>query len=775
MTNEADTRRRYITPALVAAGWDTTPHTMVAEYTIAPGRIIANGQRQPTRQRPKFADYLLRYRDTALAVVEAKGENHSVHEGVQQAKNYAMLLDLVFAYATNGHEIIEIDLLTGTEQYVSRFPTPDELWARYQQGIGMSDAVAVGFLTPAYTMSGTPPRYYQEIAINRTVAAVLRGERRILLTMATGTGKTVVAFQICWKLHTSMWNRDGKHRRPKILYLADRNVLIDGPKDKTFQPFDDARYKIEHGQIIKSRELYFAIYQALTGGTGEEPLYTRYDPAFFDLIIVDECHRGSARSESSWREILDYFSPAVQIGMTATPKRDDNVDTYEYFGNPIFEYSLKQGIEDGYLAPYRVYRVISSYDTQGWQPRADELAQGIPAEEGETNDPSRSVALRRLTQAIAQHLTTFLRQTNRFAKTIVFCVDQEHAAEMKMALNNANHDLVQQYSDYVCRVTADDKEVGRGHLDRFQDLETRTPTILTTSQMLTTGIDAPTVENVVLARVVNSMTEFKQIIGRGTRVRDDYGKLAFNIIDYTNSATRLFADPDFDGFPEITREGIMGDDGSGTLAPSAEADPDEEIAPDADEQQLRERPTYAYTGAGSIIGTIIEELDEQQRLRAVGYVDHTKDKVLNMELAPQDIVEHWRNQQQRQDIIRQLEARGVDLDELAAVLARPDADALDLLLAVAFGQPIRTRAERAAQVREQQAFFEQYGPEARAVLEALLEKYAAHGVNEFTLPDVLKLPPIAEQGDVGTIAAMFGGPAELKEAVDELQRLLYAA
>jgi type I restriction enzyme R subunit len=792
--NEADTRRTIITPALVAAGWDTTPHTIVEEYTISPGRIIANGQRQPTRQAPKYADYLLRYRDKALAVVEAKAENHSIFEGVQQAKNYALLLDLPFAYVANEDTIMEIDLPAGTEHKISRFPTPDELWARYEQYSTVPDAEVDRFLTPVYTLSGKAPRYYQEIAINRTVAAVLRGDQRILLTMATGTGKTVVAFQICWKLHTSMWNRDDKHRRPKILYLADRNVLIDDPKDKTFAPFKDARYKIEHGQIIKSREMYFAIYQALTSGASEEPLYKQYDPAFFDLVIVDECHRGSARSESSWREILDYFAPAVQIGLTATPKRDDNVDTYQYFGDPIFQYSLKQGIEDGYLAPYRVYRVISSYDTQGWRPGAEELAQGVPDEEGETRDLPRSVALRQLTQAIARHLTTFLHQTNRFAKTIVFCVDQEHAAEMRMALINMNSDLVRQYPIYVCRVTSDDKDVGRSYLSSFQDVETTTPTILTTSQMLTTGVDAPTVENVVLARVVNSMTEFKQIIGRGTRVRDDYGKLVFNIIDYTNSATRLFADPDFDGPPISTTEEPLGGDeggergtGSGALPPDLplpEPEPEPEAKPEPPElPELpedegptgRPHPAYAYDGPGSLIGTIISELDEQQRLRAVGYINHTRGEVLNMEPAPQDIVERWRNQQQRQDIIAQLEARNINLDELAAVLARPDADALDLLLAVAFEHPIRSRTERAAQVRERRAFFERYGPEARAVLDALLEKYAAHGVDEFTLPDVLKLSPIAEQGDVSAIAAMFGGAAELKDAVDELQRLLYAA
>jgi type I restriction enzyme R subunit len=368
--------------------------------------------------------------------------------------------------------------------------------------------------------------------------------------MATGTGKTVVAFQICWKLWSSRWNREGAFRRTRILYLSDRNILIDDPKDKIFAPFGDARWKIEKGVANKSREMYFAIYQSIAKDERRPGLYKEYDPGYFDLIIIDECHRGSANEESNWREILEYFEPAFQIGMTATPLREENRDTYRYFGKPIYTYSLRQGIDDGFLAPYRVHRVITEWDASGWRPSKGDLdryGREIPDDEYQTGDFERVVALRARTEAVAKHLTRFLKETDRYGKSLVFCVDQEHADEMRRTIANLNMDMVQRHPDYVCRVTSDEGGIGRGHLSRFQDVERDTPVVLTTSKLLTTGIDAPTVKNVVLVRVINSMTEFKQIIGRGTRVRDDYGKYFFSILDYTGSATRLFADPDFDG------------------------------------------------------------------------------------------------------------------------------------------------------------------------------------------------------------------------------------
>ncbi len=532
--NEADTCRIYATPKLETAGWDSEPHSFTEQYTFTDGRIVLAGNKV-SRRPQKRADYLLRYtRDFPIAVVEAKPLYEAVGKGLQQAKEYAEILGLEFAYATNGQHIVEFDYSSGLETELRAFPTPEQLWRRLRAAQGLaSDKDAERLITPYNHRTGKSPRYYQQIAINRTIEAILKGQHRVLLTMATGTGKTVVAFQICWKLWDSYWNRDGTHRRPKILYLADRNILVDDPKDKTFADLGDARWKIENGRVNKGREMYFATYQSMAKDERRPGLYKEYSASFFDLIIVDECHRGSARDESNWREILEYFHPAYQLGMTATPLRQDNRDTYRYFGKPLYQYSLRQGIDDGFLAPYRVHRIITTYDAEGWRPSVgdiDRYGRDIPDDLYGTKDFERIVSLRARTETIARNLTDFMKQTDRYAKTIVFCVDQEHADDMRRALNNLNSDLVRNHPDYVARVTADEGDIGRGHLWRFQELESQTPVILTTSQLLTTGVDAPTVKNVVLARVIGSMTEFKQIIGRGTRVRDDYGKYFFNIL-----------------------------------------------------------------------------------------------------------------------------------------------------------------------------------------------------------------------------------------------------
>lgn len=558
---EADTCRKYVLPKLYALGWDDDQ--ISEQKTFTDGRIVVAGNKT-IRKPQKRADYLLRYRpDFAIAVVEAKAVYKNPGDGLQQAKDYAQILGLRFAYSTNGRGIIEHDFITGRDNDLEEFPSPDDLWERLKHAENIPSEIVDRLLTPYYHLSGKSPRYYQEIAINRSVQAILSGKPRVLLTLATGTGKTVVAFQICWKLWSTRWNRTGEHRRPRILYLADRNVLVDDPKDKIFTPFGDARHKIE-GEAVKSREMYFSTYQAIARDERRPGLYREYAPDFFDLVIVDECHRGSARDESNWREILEYFEPAYQLGMTATPLRQDNRDTYRYFGNPIYTYSLRQGIDDGFLAPYRVHRIVPSVDATGWRPtkgQLDRYGREIPDAEYGTPDFERRVVLKVRTEAIARNLTEFLRNTDRLAKTIVFCVDQEHAEDMRKALNNFNTDLAKEHADYVVRVTADEGKFGRGHLDRFMELETIVPTIVTTSQLLTTGVDVQTCKNVVLARVINSMTEFKQIIGRGTRVRDDYGKLYFNILDYTGSATRLFADPDFDGEPALITEEEMNEAG----------------------------------------------------------------------------------------------------------------------------------------------------------------------------------------------------------------------
>lgn len=605
--------------------------------------------------------------------------------------------------------------------------------------------------------------------------------------MATGTGKTPVAFQICWKLWNARWNRTGEHRRPKILYLSDRNILVDDPKDKIFAQFGDARAKIENRNAIKSREIYFAIYQALAKDENRPGLYEEYAKDFFDLIIVDECHRGSAREDSTWRDILEYFEPAYQLGMTATPLRDDNRDTYLYFGNPIYQYSLRQGIEDGFLAPYRVHRIISDWDAAGWRPSKDEIdryGRQIPDDEYQTKDFERVVALRKRTEAIARHLSDFMKNNDRFAKTIVFCVDQEHASEMRQALNNLNADLVKKFPDYVCRVTADEGDIGRGHLSRFQDVESQTPVILTTSQLLTTGVDAPTCKNIVLARVVGSMTEFKQIIGRGTRVRDDYGKLWFNILDYTGSATRQFADPEFDGDPAfISQEEI---DAAGKKKKVDVIDdglPGGDIV-DMDQPPIVEEPPpverrkyYFDEGNVEIASHLVYELDpDGKQLRVLKYSDYAAEKVRTLYPSAPELRKKWASPAERSEIIEKLAQRGISFDELAETAKQPEADPFDLLCHLAFNAPLRTRRERAQRLREERKdFFMRYAADARAILNELLDKYAEYGTAQFVLPDVLQVPPISEHGNVIEIAKLFGGSEQLRDAVNELQTLLYAA
>lgn len=787
MPNEADTCRRYVVPRLQAAGWENEPHRINEQVTFTDGRIVVAGRR--SRRRPgKRADYILRYRpDLAIAVVEAKPDYATPGDGLQQAKDYAEILGLKFAYATNGHGIIEFDYLTGLERELDAFPTPAELWARLTAGESLTPAAAERLLAPAYHLSGKSPRYYQEIAINRAVQAVAQGNRRALLTMATGTGKTVVAFQICWKLWSTRWNRTGEHRRPRILYLADRNILIDDPMAKTFTPFGDARWKIENGQAIKSREMYFAIYQAIARDERRPGLYREFAPDFFDLIFVDECHRGSAREQSNWREILEYFEPAFQIGMTATPRRQENADTYNYFGEPIYTYSLRQGIDDGFLAPYRVHRVVTTWDAAGWRPSQGELdrfGREIPDEEYHTGEFERVVSLRARTEAVARHLTEYMRRTDRFAKTIVFCVDQEHADEMRRALNNLNADLVRDNPDYVCRVTSDEGDIGRGHLSNFQDLERRTPVILTTSQLLTTGVDAPTVQNIVLLRVINSLTDFKQIIGRGTRVRDDYGKLFFSILDYTGSATRLFADPDFDGDPSIETEETIDEEGTPTgeetvVTPEEETEEEEGTTtlPPDDEWPTERRKFYFDGGQVEIAAHLVYELDpDGNQLRVVQFTDYTADKVRTLFRNATELRGEWADPDRRREIIDRLEERGIDFDHLAETANQPDADPLDLLCHLAFNGPLRTRRERTQRLRsERRDFFEQYGPEARQILDELLDKYTEHGTAQFLIPDVLELPPINEHGNVIEIAGKFGGVEPLRQAIRQLQTLLYAA
>lgn len=790
---EADTCRELVTPKLIEAGWGNAPHVIGEQHTFTNGRIIVTGGRV-RRGKQKRADYLLYYRrDYPLAVVEAKELGLPAETGVQQAKEYAEILGLKFAYATNGHRIIEIDYTTGTEREVDRFATPAELWQRLTAATALPDPATHHLLEPFNLVSGKVPRYYQQIAINRVIEAILLGQKRVLVTLATGTGKTCVAFQVCWKLWSSRWNRTGEYRRPKILFLADRNILVDDPMAKMFAPFGDARHKINSSDVSQSRDMYFGIYQALS--TANEDVFRQYRPDFFDLIIIDECHRGSSRSDSSWRAVLDYFAPAVQFGMTATPLREESRDSYEYFGNPVYTYSLRQGIEDGFLAPYRVHRVITTVDAAGWRPSKDELdrfGRPVPDDEYQTKDFERVIALRARTKAIAKHITDFLKGTDRFAKTLVFCVDQEHAAEMRQELVNLNSDLVKQYPDYICRVTADEGAIGLTHLAHFQDVDKPTPVILTTSQLLTTGVDAEMVKNVVLARVVGSRAEFKQIIGRGTRLKVDYGKEYFNIIDFTGTATRHFADPDFDGDPARIEE-VTIDDAGETVESVIETPSDVEVPPanptmdatDTDDSQGEiltdppEEPRKFYVDGGEveIIGHLVYDLDtDGKKLQVVKYTEYSGRTVRTLYPTRDALQSAWANPDTRAEVLRELTERGISFEELAASADQPDADPFDLLCHLAWNAPLLTRRQRAEQAKKAaQDLFSQYGDTAREILSLLLDKYIERGIIQFnTLSELMKVQPFDRFGSPSEIATRhFGGIKPFKEAVSRLQTALY--
>jgi type I restriction enzyme R subunit len=791
---EADTSRELVTPKLVLAGWSVSPHSIGEQHTFTNGRIIVSGGKV-RRGIQKRADYLLYYRrDLPLAVVEVKSIGLPAETGVQQARDYAEILGLKFAYATNGKQIIEIDYTEGTERYIDQYPSPNELWHRLTKSASISEAETSHLLEPFNLVSGKIPRYYQVIAINRVIESILLGQKRILATLATGTGKTCVAFQLCWKLWNSRWNRTGEYRRPKILFLADRNILVDDPMAKMFAPFGDARYKISGNDISHGREMYFGIYQALTNTNSD--VFRQYRPDFFDLIIIDECHRGSSRNDSSWRAVLDYFAPAVQFGMTATPLREDSRDSYEYFGNPVYTYSLRQGIEDGFLAPYRVHRVITTVDAAGWRPSKDELdrfGRPVPDDEYQTKDFERVVALRARTRALAKHLSDFLKGTDRFAKTLVFCVDQEHASEMRQELLNLNSDLVKQYPDYVCRVTADEGSIGLTHLAHFQDVDKPTPVILTTSQLLTTGVDAEMVKNVVLARVVGSRSEFKQIVGRGTRLKVDYGKEYFNIIDFTGTATRHFADPDFDGEPArieqvtIDPEGdvvdtIVDPNDETVSGVPGEIQPENDQADDGGGEIITEPPQeprkfYVDGGTVEVIGHLVYDLDtDGKKLQVVRYTEYSGRAVRSMYPGSKEFQTDWANPDSRSDLLRELTERGISFEELAASSELPDADPFDLLCHLAWNAPLLTRRQRAEQARKSaQTLFTQHTDTAKEILSLMLDKYIERGIIQFNaLSELMKVQPFERYGTPTEIANRhFGGIQGLKTAVSQLQSAIY--
>jgi type I restriction enzyme, R subunit len=782
---EKDTCRDYVLPALEAANW--TSDLIVEQRYFTDGRIIATA-RGHRREEGRRADYLLHARpDMPISVVEAKREYRLPSDGLQQAMRYAEILGLGFAYSTNGRGIVEHDYATGRQRELTAFPSPDELWRRHQEWRGITPDVAEHIAIPFNRDLRNPdgsvkrPRYYQVRAINAILEAALGGQRRMLVTMATGTGKTFVALQVAWKLQQARWPSG---QRTRVLYLADRNVLVDQPIIREFRPvFGEALWKVQ-GAARTGREVYFALYQALADTPGSLGVLSGYPSDYFDLVIVDECHRGSARDESSWRAILDHFAPAAQLGMTATPLRTDNVDTYRYFGDPLYTYSLAQGIDDGFLAPYRVTRAVLSPDAHGWRPEPDQLdryGRAIPEGTYTTQDFERVVSLLERTRAAARHLSDQLRRTDRFAKTIVFCVDQEHAEQMRSALHEENADLTRQHPHYVARVVSDEGDVGREHLDAFIDPRRTTPTIVTTSRLLSTGVDVPTCRNIVLFRPVGSIVEFKQIIGRGTRLYPDLDKLSFDILDYTG-ATVHFADPEFDGVPEATVEEVI-DDGGAVIATSAD-DPSRSTAPDVDvevdlDEIERQATRKLYVDGGEVILTS-ESVHVLQRdtgrLRIVEYRDFAAQQVRTLFPHADDLRSRWRNASGRDQVVADLESRGILIGELKGQLGIPEADPFDLLVHVAWNGPLGTRRDRVNRVKlEHRVALERQGPEARAILEALLEKYAEHGIDQLDDLASLELPPLSAFGTPVEIAQRFGGANALRGAVAELGDLLYAA
>lgn len=739
------------------------------------------------RDRPLRADYVLEVDGVPVTLVEAKRTRRSAADGVTQAKEYGRLLELPVVYASNGRENRSIDLVDGHEEFNASFPSPGEAWERF---------VAANDLTPTSSRAYTEPfnrslrlfdgrvktpRYYQRTAVDRTVSRVLAGDRRLLLVMATGTGKSFVAMQIVWKLQQAGLVEG---RKPRVLYLADRNVLVDQPRLREFVPvFPEASiYKLA-GSVKTGRDIYFGLYQNLDSAGG---WYKDYQPDFFDVIIVDECHRGSSNADSAWREILEHFSPAAQIGLTATPVRDSSSDTYAYFGSPIYEYSLAQGIDDGFLAPYSVRRVVLSADAFGFAPAQDQLdlfGNAIPDGLYETRQFERVVALLSRTETAALHLSELLRGSNPYAKTIVFCVNSEHADDMRRHLANINPDLATDGEDWVVRIVSAESRA-KELLAAFEDPERRVPAVATTSQLLSTGVDIPAVRNVVLFRPIGSMALFKQIIGRGTRIDVPTGKFQFEIIDYCG-ATRLFHDEEFDGPPVAESDEEIDGDGrvterEGDVVAEPEPDGAGDVAVDPEPDELDADPEIAKFYVEDEPVWVVSEgvylLDPTtHRPRLVEYRSYLADVVRSIAETPNDLRGRWMAAPDRQAVLDGLEARGLSIDDIERHTGISDADPLDLLVHLAWNEPLASRHERARRVRtEQRAFFDQFAPAARAVLDELLDKYAAFGLEEVSAAS-LQVPPLSELGSPVELARRFGGPEQLRAAISDLADRLYAA
>lgn len=779
--SERDICSKHITPAIIGAGWDLLSQIR-EEVSFTKGRIIVRGKLH-TRGEQKRADYILYYKSNIpLAVIEAKDNNHSVGAGMQQALNYAEALGVPFVFSSNGDAFLlhdRTDLAEKTEQELAlgAFPSPAQLWQRYCQWKGLETAAIHHIVEMSYYNDGTDraPRYYQTNAINNTVEAVAKGQKRILLVMATGTGKTYTAFQIIWRL----WKSGAKKR---ILFLADRNILVDQTKNNDFKPFGAAMTKISKRQIDKSYEIYLSLYQAVTGNEEEKNIYKQFSRDFFDLVVIDECHRGSAAEDSAWREILEYFSSATHIGLTATPKETKDISSIYYFGDPIYSYTLKQGIEDGFLAPYKVVRIDIDKDIQGWRPskgQTDKSGQLIEDRIYNQTDMDRTLVLEKRTELVAKKITEFLVATDPYAKTIVFCDDIDHAERMRQALVNLNPERVKESRKYIMRITGDELE-GKAELDNFINPEERYPVIATTSKLMSTGVDAQTCKLIVLDQHIKSMTEFKQMIGRGTRINEDYDKFWFTIMDF-KKATELFADPSFDGEPVMIYE------------PKADETP---VPPDNDEPEnnLDENGNPIPPNTANInftaddnntsrIKYVIGDVETYVIAERVQYYgldgkliteslkDYTRKTVRKDYQSLEQFLSRWTKAERKTTILNELEEHGVLLGPLAEAVGK-DFDAFDLICHVAFDQPPLTRRERAEQVKKRN-YFTKYGAQARKVLESLLEKYADTGIENIEDIKILTLDPFKNMGTPNELVSAFGGKKAYTDAVHELENNLY--
>lgn len=775
---ERDICSKYITPALISSGWDL--HIQIREeFPLTNGRIIVRGQLH-TRAKNKRADYALFYKPgIPIAIIEAKDNNHTIGDGMQQGLTYGNMINVPFVFSSNGdgflfHNSIAKDGEIETEIPLEEFPSPETLWKMWCEHKEITP-VQEAIITEDYYSDGSNkiPRYYQLLAINKTIEAVARGDNRILLVMATGTGKTYTAFQIIWRL----WKSKTKKR---ILFLADRNILVDQTMTNDFKPFGSAMTKISKRQANKAYEIYLSLYQAVTGTEEEQNIYKQFSPEFFDLIVIDECHRGSAADDSNWRRILEYFSGATQIGLTATPKETQEVSNTDYFGKPIYTYSLRQGIDDGFLAPYKVVRIDLDKDVTGWRPdkdMTDKYGNVIDDRIYNQKDFDKSLVLDKRTQLVAKKISDFLKQTNRYDKTIVFCDNIDHAERMRQALVNENSDIAANNNKYIVRITGDNEE-GKMELDNFIFPESKFPVIATTSKLMTTGVDAQTCKLIVLDQRIQSMTEFKQIIGRGTRINEDYNKFFFTIMDF-KKATELFADPDFDGEPVVIYEPKPG---GSPVPPDDIGDGTADIPPDnggdgntggngGDKSTIKK--FYVANVPVSVIAERVQYFDANGKLITESLKDYTK-KALEKEFTSlDDFLTKWSDADKKKIIIDELANEGVFFEALAEEIGK-DLDPFDIICHVAWDKPPLSRKERAEQVKKRN-YFTKHGEQAQKVINALLDKYADEGVEPIEETKILTIQPFTDYGTPIEIIKIFGGKAQYEEAVKELEQAIYSS